>query len=281
MPDSIAHVPVLAVFNLNTVPLTGHQQVQVTQKMPVVMFVLELGRDVIPIDMNLHYRLNIHSYSAVVAVPFFSSRADHIIALETINRLRTPFDGLLHLRHIIIIPIAKLMYHVGTAEKKETCCVVQWGDWGATGICRLPAPSLSLCCNAVSGSRFIPYPQSTDIIGVWDFSRAQARVSQLNTAASKEIAPPAGISGIVTTALSEDVIVIHEASIIASSIHLIYIKPIYNHRLSHPRGRRGFIFSSSKIPYASVKQVDNHLDVLAVWWSCISKKWSQRSTSPP
>jgi hypothetical protein len=229
VPDSIARVPVLAVFNLHAIPLTGHQQVQVTQN-PVVMFVLELGRDIIPYDMNLHYRLNTHSYSAEVAVPFFSSRADHIIALETTNHLRTPFDGLvLPLRHIIIIPIAKLLYHVGTAEKKGTCCIVQWDDWGAMGISRLPAPPPSLCCNAVSGSRFVPHPQSCIIIGVWDFSRAQARVSQLHSAATKEVALPAGISGIVTAALSEDVIVIHEASIIAPIYLSSYLYPTNLH----------------------------------------------------
>jgi hypothetical protein len=294
VPDSIARSPVLAVFNLHAIPLTGDQQVT---QIPVVILPLELGRDIIPFDMHLHYRPNTHSYSPEVAVPFFSSPADHIIALETTNHLRFRYSRdpvLIPLRQIVLIPIAKLLYHVGAAEKKGTCCVLEWNDWGATGICRVPAPRPSLCRNAVSGSRFIPQPQSSNVIGVWDFSPAQARVAQPQTSVSesvpcarKEVALPAGISGNVTAALSEDAIVIHEASVVVpSTYHLIYIQPIYfYHRLSHPRRGRGFIFSSSNISSAGVKTgrvwarrfVDNHLAVPAAWWGCISKKWSQRS----
>jgi hypothetical protein len=262
VPDSIARSPVLAVFNLHAIPLTEHQQVT---QIPVVIFALELGRDIIPFDMNLHYRPNTHSYSPEVAVPFFSSPADHILALEATNHLRFPYSRdpvIIPIRQIVLIPIAKLLYHVGVAEEKGTCCVLQWIDWGATGIWRVPAPRPSLCRNAVSGSRFTPHPQSCNILGVWDFSGAQARVAQLQTSVSesipcarKEVALPAGISGSVTAALSEDAIVIHEASIVAPSIYpLIYIQPIYIHRLSHPRRKRGFIFSSSKISFAGVNR---------------------------
>lgn len=262
VPDSIARGPVLAVFNLHAAPLTGHQQIT---QIPLVMFALELGRDVVPFDMHLHYRPNTHSYSPEVAVPFFSSPADHLIALETTNHLRTPDSRglglILPLRHVILIPISKLLYHVGAAEKKGTCCFVQWDDWGATGICRLPAPRPSLCHNAVSGSRFIPHPQSCSAIGVWDFSHTQARVAQPQTSTSesvpraqKEVALPAGILGSITAALSEDAIIIHEVGIVAPSTIPLSISKIYIHRLSHPRRRRGFIFSSSKISSAGVKQ---------------------------
>jgi hypothetical protein len=229
VPDSIARGPVLAVFDLHATHLAGHQQVT---QIPVVVFALELGRDILPFDMHLHYRPNTHSYSPEVAVPFFSSPADHIIALELTNHLRFPYSRdpvIIPIRQIVLIPIAKLLYHVGTAEKKGRCCVLQWNDWAATGICRVPAPSPSLCRNAVSGSRFIPHPQSCNVIGLWDFSRAQARVAQLQTSVSesvpcaqKEVALPAGISGSVTAALSEDAIVIHEASIVGPSIYPIY-----------------------------------------------------------
>jgi hypothetical protein len=262
VPDSITHGPVLAVFNLHVIPLAGHQQVTQT---PVVIFALELGRDIIPFDMHLHYRPNTHSYSPEVAVPFFSSPADHIIALETINHLRTLHSRdpvTIPLHQIVLIPIAKLLYHVSAAEKKGACCVLEWNDWGATGICRVPAPRPSLCRNAFSGSQFIPHPQSYNIIGVWNFSRAQARIAPIQTSASesfpcarREVALPASISGSITAALSEDAIVIHEASIVTPSIYsLFYIQPIYIHRLSHPRRRRGFIFSSSKISSTGVKQ---------------------------
>jgi len=257
VPDSIASGPVLAVFNLHAIPLTGDQQVTQT---PVAMF--GLGFDTI--DMHLHYRPNTHSYSPEVVVPFFSSPADHIIALETTNELVTPrgLGTIRALRDIVLIPIVKLLYHVGTAEKEGTCCFVQWDDWGATGICRLPAPPPSLCRNGVSGSQFIPYSESCGVIDVCDFSHAQARVAQLQTSvlesvpcARKEVHLPAGILSSATAALSEDAIVIHEASIVAPSIYpLIYIQLIYIHRNSLPRKRRGFIFSSSKISSASVKQ---------------------------
>lgn len=233
VPDSIAGGPVLAVFNLDTTHLAEHQQVT---QIPVVIFALELGRDIHPFNMHLHYRPNTHSYSPEVTVPFFSSPADHIIALELTNHLRLPYSRdpvVIPIRQIVLIPIAKLLYHVGTAEKERTCCVLQWNDWAATGIYRVPAPSPSLCRNAVSGSRFIPHPQPCNVVGLWDFSRAQARVAQLQTSVSesvpcdrKEVALPAGISGNVTAALSEDAIVIHEASIVAPSIYpLIYIQP--------------------------------------------------------
>ena len=262
VPDSIARGPVLAVFNLDATPLAGHQQ---ATQIPIVIFVLELGRDILPFDMHLHYRPNTHSYSPEVAVPFFSSPADHIIALELTNHLRFPYSRepvMIPIRQIVLIPIAKLLYQVGIAEKEGTCCVLQWNDWAATGICRVPAPSPSLCRNAVSGSRFIPHPQSCNVVGLWDFSRAQARVAQTQSSVfesvpcdRKEVALPASISGSVTAALSEDVIVIHEASIVASSIRpLIYIQPPYIHRLSRPRRRGGFIFSSSEISSAGVKQ---------------------------
>lgn len=262
VPDSIARSPVLAVFNLNAIPLTGHQQVT---QIPVVILALELGLDIVPFDMHLHYRPNTHSYSPQVAVPFFSSPADHIVALETTNHFNFTYSRdpvVIPLRQMVLIPIAKLLYHVGAAEKKGTCCVLQWDDWGATGVYRAPAPRSSLCRNAVSGSRYIPHHQSSNVICVWDLSRSQARVGQLQTdvseslpCARKEVALPAGISGSVTAALSEDAIVIHEASIVAPSIYpIIYIQPIYIHRLSHPRRRTGFIFSSSNISSAGANR---------------------------
>jgi hypothetical protein len=60
IPYSIPRGPVLAVFNIHPIPLTGHQQVT---QVPVVIFALELSRrDIIPNDMHLHYRPNTHSY---------------------------------------------------------------------------------------------------------------------------------------------------------------------------------------------------------------------------
>jgi len=117
-----------------------------------------------------------------------------------------------------LIPIAKLLYHIRTTEKKGTCCVLQRKDWGGT------------VGNAVSGSRFIPDYQPCNVISVWDCSRVQARVAQqLQTSVSEyvpfaqnEVALPAGISGGVSAALSEDAIVIREASVVAHLSTLLF-----------------------------------------------------------
>jgi hypothetical protein len=232
IPNFMALSPVLAVFNLPPIHMMGHQPVR---HIPAAMFALELGRDIVPFAMHLHYRLNAHTYSAEVVVPFFSSPTDQIVALETTNHLRTPDPrgpGLvLPLRHIVLIPIPKLLCHVGATENGRTC-FVQWDDWGATGIYRVPAPRPSLCRNTVCGPRFIPRPQSRGVIGVWNFSRAQTRLAHLQTSVSesiqcaqREVVLPTGISGSVTAAISEDAIVIHEASIVVPSIcPLIHIR---------------------------------------------------------
>jgi hypothetical protein len=222
--DSIADGPVLAVYILDPVPAPERQQ---GKPLPVAIFALELGRDIIPFRMHLHYHLNVHSYPSESAVPFFSSPADHIVALETSNHLK-PLNArrgfAFPLRHILLIPIARLLYHVGTTENARTC-YIQWDDWGATGTRRVPASWPSHCCNAASGSRFIPRPESRNFIGVWDFSRA--RVAQLQTCVpesvpcvQREVALPINIQGSFIAAISEDVIVIREASIVALSSYL-------------------------------------------------------------
>ncbi len=218
IPRFMALSPVLAVFNL-PIHMMGHQPVR---HIPAAMFALELGRDIVPFSMRLHYRLNAHTYSAEVDVPFFSSPTDQIVALETTNHLRTPDSRgpgfVFILRHVVLIPIAKLLCHVGATEDGRTC-FVQWDDWGATGIYRVPAPEPSFCRNSVCGPRFIPRPQSRSVIGVWNVSRAQGRLAHLQTSVSesiqcteREVVLPTGISGSFTAAISEDAIVIHEAS---------------------------------------------------------------------
>ena len=215
---SIADGPILAVYILDPVPAPERQG---GKPLPVAIFALELGRDVIPFRMQLHYHLNVHSESAV---PFFSSPADHIVALETSNHLK-PLNArrgfAFPLRHILLIPIAKLLSHVSLTENVRPC-YIQWDDWGATGTRRVPASWPSHCCNALSGSRFIPRPESCNFIGVWDFSRA--RVAQLQTfvpesvpCIQREVALPNNIQGSFIAAISEDVIVIREASIVALS----------------------------------------------------------------
>lgn len=227
IPEGGADDPVLAVYNLDQVqvPPSGRKRV-ILRRAPAAVFALELGRHTIPGEMLLHYRLNIHSYSPDVAVPFFGSHADQLVALQTSSYLiQSDSTGFrVALRHILLIPVAKLLCHVGTTEGRRTR-YIQWNDWGATESCRLPDPRFSdLFRSAISGSRFIPFPESHNFISVWDFSRARARAAQLRTRVlepvpciQKEVALPIEITGRVITAISEDVIVICEASIVALS----------------------------------------------------------------
>lgn len=215
IPDGIVDGPVLALYNLDPVPVSGCQR---DGLFPVAIFAVELGRDIVPFNMHLHYHLNVHSYPPEVAIPFIASPVDHMVVLETSNYIK-PDTWRFLLRHILLIPIARLLHHVGTTESGKTC-YVQWDDWGATGTSRVPASwPPSQCSNAVSGPRFIPCPESRN---VWDFSRASVAQLHISVPESvpcvqREVALPIHILGKVTAAISEDVIVIREASIFALS----------------------------------------------------------------
>jgi hypothetical protein len=66
----------------------GHQR---GSRLPAAMFALEFGARPYS-DMNLHYHFNVHLYLPEMAIPFFSSLADQIVALETSTR-RKPLDA--------------------------------------------------------------------------------------------------------------------------------------------------------------------------------------------
>jgi hypothetical protein len=219
--DGIANTPVLVVYNLDEVSFSGRKG---RRPAPAVSFALEFGRDVRPVDMFLRYRLNVHSYSSEVAVPFFSSPADQLIALQTTNHLlpQDLRDIVLVLRHTLLIPIASLLNHVGSAGNGRTR-YIRWDDWGATGTRRVPNWESILSRGPLSGSRFLPRPETHGSISVWDFGRA--RVRQLPTFDSesvpfvqKEVELPPEITGEVDVAISEDAIVICEASITRSNL---------------------------------------------------------------
>ncbi|KAH9073386.1 hypothetical protein EDB83DRAFT_2541231 [Lactarius deliciosus] len=74
------HRPVLEVYDLDRVSASQHEGVPT----PIVVFSLEVGDefDSDPVE-ELHYYLNIHSYSDEVAVPFFSSPSEQLVALGT------------------------------------------------------------------------------------------------------------------------------------------------------------------------------------------------------
>ena len=214
------HLPALVVYDLDQVPDPGqHQQT------PVAVFALEFGRDIVPRRMELHFRLNVHSYSPEVAVPFFGASTEQLLALQMSGLLGPQQEnqsrrGIVS-RQILLIPITKLLSHVPAADDRQPRHV-QWDDWGATGTCRLPPAPRMMYRVSLSGSRFIPHLGLQNVIGVWDFSRAPVAQLQLRDPESdpyipKEVALPTGITGDVDVAISEDVIVICEASLFPSS----------------------------------------------------------------
>jgi len=163
-----------------------------------------------------------------VAVPFFGSPTDQVIALQTSSHLK-PSDaqGLaLQLRHILIIPIAKLLHHISATENNRTS-YIPWYDWGPMGTCRVPDPRFSHHFqSALSGPRFIPRPEMHNFIGVWDFSRAHVephsvRVPESVPCVQREAELPVESMGRVTAAISEDVIVLRETRISEERVYLL------------------------------------------------------------
>jgi hypothetical protein len=129
--------------------------------------------------------------------------------------------------HTLLFPISTPLSHVGMTENRRMRHI-PWEDWGATGAYRVTSPGPVFHDHSpLSGSRFLPRPdtRTSNSISVWDFGRAC--VTQLRTSASesvpfveKEVALPNESSGTVDAAIGEDVIVIREASIIALSFYL-------------------------------------------------------------
>ncbi|KAI0292393.1 hypothetical protein BC826DRAFT_1018929 [Russula brevipes] len=247
VPDGSVDGPVLAVYDLDQV---ASMRVR-SSPAPAAIFALELGY-VIPIDMRLHYRLNSPSYSPEVAVPFFGSPAEQLVALQTSSRVYSTcgvrIGPLLH--QILLIPITRLLCHLRPTRNRQTRHI-QWNDWGATGTRRAPDPQFShLARNALSGSRFIPRFESRNSICIWDFSRPRVapfqilaseyaprvqreiglptgiigraiEVSESAPCVQREVTLPIDIVGKVTAAISEDVIVISESHTSGERVYLL------------------------------------------------------------
>jgi hypothetical protein len=207
----------LAVYSLDQGP--GDRQVR---RLPIATFALELGSNIIPIYMQLHFRLNLHSYSPEVVVPFFSSPTEQVVALQTSGILTNARGNppSITFCQILLIPVTKLLSHVPAAAPDGQPRYIQWDELGLTGAHRVPQPHFSrFFWGALSGSRFIPRPESRGSIDIWDFNRA--RVAQLPRRddqepvpfVHEEVALPLGITGSVIAAISEDVIVLREACI--------------------------------------------------------------------
>ncbi|KAI0251101.1 hypothetical protein BJV78DRAFT_1214417 [Lactifluus subvellereus] len=232
--DWTLHLPVLLVYDLDQVPNPGqHQQ---AKRVPLAIFVLEFGRDVVPIKLELQFRLNAYSYSPEVAVPFFGAPTEQLVALQMGGLLNpppfvpgqeSPRMSAILLRQILLIPITKLLSYVPATDDRQPR-YIRWNDWGPTGTCRLPASPFPrmISWGALSGSLFIPRPDFRDVIVVWDFSRARVTQPQLRNPESvphiqKEAALPTGITGEVKAAISEDVIVICESRSSEERVHLL------------------------------------------------------------
>jgi hypothetical protein len=238
-----AERPVLAAYNLHHESSPWRRQVR---RVPIAIFALEFGRDVIPINMQLHFRLNVHSYSPEVAVPFFIAQTQQLVALQTSCHLIVPIGGNQRRRterlppitlcHILLIPITKLLSHVPATDDLQPR-YIPWDDWGLAGTRRVPEPHFSqLFRGALSGSRFIPRPDLQGLISIWDFNRARIAKLQLRDDESvpcvhEEVTLPVGITGRVTAAISEDVIVLREASVMtALSLAARLTNPRSSHR---------------------------------------------------
>jgi hypothetical protein len=237
-----AERPVLAVYNLHHEPSSWRRQVR---RVPVAIFALEFGRDIIPINMQLHFRLNVHSYSPGVAVPFFIAQTEQLVALQMSGHLIVPVGGNprraterlppITLCHILLIPITKLLSHVPATDDLQPR-YIPWDDWGVAGTHRVPEPHFSqLFRGALSGSRFIPRPESRDLISIWDFNRARVaklklRDTEFVPCVHEEVALPEGIMGRVTAAISDDVIVLREASVMVLSLSVPSTHPRSSHR---------------------------------------------------
>ncbi|KAI9450775.1 hypothetical protein BJY52DRAFT_158494 [Lactarius psammicola] len=206
----------LVMYDLDQTPASQQQGAAAP---PVTVFALELGHDIIPVHLNLYYHPNIHPNSHEVAVPFFSAPTDQLIALQATGMLTD--DRSIVLGHVLLIPLVKLTSHIGSTSAGDTPTrYIPWNNWASIGIRRVPDPNLSgYFRHALSGSRFIPRPETgdlVDVIDVWDFSRAgvvlesQRRDREFLPCVQKQLILPSQIEERVVAMISEDAVVIRE-----------------------------------------------------------------------
>ncbi|KAH8977165.1 hypothetical protein EDB86DRAFT_3093011 [Lactarius hatsudake] len=199
----------LEVYDLDRVSASQHEGVPT----PIAVFALEVGDefDSDPVE-ELHYYLNIHSYSDEVAVPFFSSPSEQLVALQT-NSIPPQIECC----PVLLIPMLRLTSHIdGASSDNVLMRYIPWKDWGATGTGWAPDRLLDyfLGSRQVSGSRLVPGRQQ-NFVDVWDLSHT--RVAQLEPAChqgflpsvKKSVALPIQMRGLEleTVAISEDALI--------------------------------------------------------------------------
>jgi hypothetical protein len=181
---------------------------------PIAVFLLEIGHEIIPTCLELHYCPNTHPYPREVAVPFFSAPEHHLIALRA-NGTLGGTDLHILLRQILLIPMVRLTSYIdSSAATAAPTRYIPWNNWGSVGTQRVP--DTTTFQNVLSGSRFIPRPYTEDLVDVWDFCRAGVTFGRYDREAlpcvREQLEIPSQITGKVVAMISEDAIVICEAS---------------------------------------------------------------------
>ncbi|KAI9433087.1 hypothetical protein BJY52DRAFT_843004 [Lactarius psammicola] len=167
--------------------------------------------------MTLYFCLDIHSYSDDVAVPFFRSPSDELIALQT----KGYWDDItltMRSRRVLLIPIVSLTSHIdGATADNVPMRYIPWNDWGATGTRWAPGRGILRHFHgsgSLSSSRSIPELWATKFVDVWDFSRA--RVAQLEPqqcdreflpCVRTQVALPIQMTRFDTVVISEDALI--------------------------------------------------------------------------
>ena len=214
------YFPVLAVYDLDQASTSQEDGVI----SPIAAFSLDVGDEFDLSQMALYYRPNIHSYSEEVAVPFFTSPSDELIALQT--------NGVWNngtLTDILLIPMVRLTSHIARAAAGDVSMrYVPWSDWGASGTRWVDGPyELSPFRGSLSGSRFIPDPKPPKFVDIWDFSRAcvaqlelepQSGPDLLHCVQTQATLPMPLAAGHTPVAISEDALIFQ-----ARGINLLHI----------------------------------------------------------
>jgi len=120
-----------------------------------------------PGKMLLDYRLDIHSYSNGVAVPFFRSPSQHLISLRTHDRYNYVAP-----HRLLLFPMNSITSHIGSAAAGGVPTrVIPWNDWGAPRFRWVADEHFPFSRKFISNSRFMPHPPTRTAVVTWDFSR--------------------------------------------------------------------------------------------------------------
>jgi hypothetical protein len=244
------------MYNLGQTSASLHKGAAATL---IAVFSLELGHEIIPTYMELHYCPNSHPYSREAAVPFFSATEHHLIALRA-NGTLGGTDLHILLRQVLLIPMVRLTSYISSSVATATPTrYVPWNNWGSVGTRRVP--DTGFFQNVLSGSRFIPRPYTVNsVLDVWDFGRACATFARCGHESlpceRRSLTLPSQITGGVAAMISEDAIVICEAS-------SIYPRPVVQKMIrahcdaiSPVLLRREFISSFSRVPSGPVSSLE-------------------------